>query len=268
MRVWQCGSLFRASHGHLLSLCTQRMNGTLKQCIFNSAGNKFRLDDVLLLVYCKANAFFETRFRDKRSTTLSTSKRMNGYEDRVVRAKTIVNEALEPGSEKIKIVDKELGRAEVKGDGKSSLLKLSAHKGRAPVYKVDLSTVSCTCGDILALACKHILAVAMLLPNTANRFKIGLLSTRQADVEAPEQDFEEYLRTDLLSPAPAAPSPAVSTPPPEPEAASPQEPFLPDAEGAFLLSPLQWLSPFASHWEMIPKLLNVPPQLCSRSQCE
>lgn len=207
----------------------------MKQCFFNSIGSKYRLDDVLFVIYYKINAFFETRFRDKRGTTLSNSKRLNYYEDRVSRAKSIVNEAMQQGSTKIKILNKEMGCAEVKGERKSGLLKLSAQEETIPIYNVSLCATSCTCGDVLAVACKHILAVAMLLPEAASRFKIGMLSTRQAASETPEEDLEAYLQAVVLPSSPSAvqsSSAAAPSPSLPPQAEAPPEPFLSDAEGA------------------------------------
>lgn len=212
----------------------------MKQCFLNSVGSHYRLDDVLLLIYSKVNAFFETRFRDKRHATLSSSKRMNYYEERARRARDIVDTAMQPGSDKIKIICRELGRAHVKGGGGSCLLALSAEERQVPVYKVDLSAVSCTCGDIMAVACKHILAVAMLLPQVAHHYNIGLLSSRQVDFEMPAEDFEEYVRDSLLSLS-SAPFSSSSSSPVQPNAASAPEPFLSDAEGT-RSSPIHALS--------------------------
>jgi hypothetical protein len=219
------------------------MNRTIKDSLLNSVGSHFRLDDVLLLVFYKVNGYFETRLREKRRAVLSSSKRMNYYEDRAKKARSIVEEAMTAGSERIRIVCKTRGIALVKGDAGPRLLALTAARKDVPCYEVDLSSVSCTCGDLSAIACKHILATAIVLPDAARRYEIGMLSSRQPSFDDQSQGFDDFVRDSLASlPALSSEDPGVDAEvgaaadaaADAAAAAEDVEPFLVDGEGAFL----------------------------------
>jgi hypothetical protein len=164
---------------------------------------------------------------------IGCGKRLRFYESRLRKAKQLVDKDMHL----ISVKDEELGIATIRSrappavPGGDDPSPDTGAAGESAVYEVDLSSASCTCPDILAVACKHLLAVAMILPKAAKKFGINS-DTVRATVGAPENDVDltQFLRerarleSEEKEKRPAA---AAGVVPSHPAAA----PFLEDYEG-------------------------------------